>query len=998
MPKMKRFITNLQTQQIAATAAGNAIYKQRMNTKAIWNVFAAATLLELVYANGLPGDTGADYPTSLQVQSAVRLYTGATGQGAGFTTGGTLNIPKGTRAFSSVISLTTVREQTIQICTFSDAGSGKKTPNTSFNRPTGDGWAIEFGDALTPNLDGSLTGGDGARTGNHPMALIGQTGTKAIAGVGHSVMAGTGDTYFLGWLQRLSALVRVAAFQGGTVGSSPGDLSSGWSNSDRSMLTRGNLVYLQWGVNAINNAFLAGQSPSSFVTDFTATIRRVINDLNTLGLDVILCTEGLTGASGSQEAGRTAILAAWNVSVRTNWAAWGCKGLLDIAGVIMTSTDSNVMKPELLQSGEDGIHPGPLATQAIAVEAANLLSRSTLLGEDSAKFTEAFTDDFYGGLTTAGDDFGIWTQWRSTFATLRQFYRTADGRLGIAPEHGLPVYLLARAATYSQGMVEAAGTWKAQTGASEGYGVGFVLDAEGSAGRKRGYIAFATTNGNFYIQSMDSTNTLRNEDTVAITGGAPTDGAMWRITVEKIDSLTGAGSDIVAKFYCGSQTPKATITLVNNDRAGLGRTAMYPAITYVGDSVNSPVAQADVLDYFRFYTYTPYTISGVTIGQGSALSVAGGSTTNLTATVAGSGSFPATYSWRIVSGAGSIGLYSGAFVAPAQTGSAQTTVVEVAAAGREATATISITVPGSGSAITGITINQGDAATVNGGATLALTATVTGTGSFSTAVTWSIVSGAGTVNSSSGLFQAPAATGSAQLTVVRATAADGTTADEINITTPASGTITGVTITNGDTATVQGDATLALAATVQGTGGFSTVVTWSIVSGQGTVNSSTGLFQAPGAGLTDKTTIVRALAADGVTADSITILTPKASTGGGGGGALEPQQPDASFSGILGATTIPAAGANYLPFYLYVTAGGDPVTASVYPVRIAFVASLSDTPSWVSTEVVAGRHSLRRVLVGVGGVALSAGEYFVRLECTSGVEISYLNIGKVTVI
>lgn len=94
-------------------------------------------------------------------------------------------------------------------------------------------------------------------------------------------------------------------------------------------------------------------------------------------------------------------------------------------------------------------------------------------------------------------------------------------------------------------------------------------------------------------------------------------------------------------------------------------------------------------------------------------------------------------------------------------------------------------------------------------------------------------------------------------------------------------TYSGVTITNGATASVTGEATLQLAATVQGTNSPSQTVTWSIVSGSGTVNSS-GLFTAPGAGQTDKTTVVKATAADGTTNDTISITTPSAGSGTGG--------------------------------------------------------------------------------------------------------------------
>lgn len=87
--------------------------------------------------------------------------------------------------------------------------------------------------------------------------------------------------------------------------------------------------------------------------------------------------------------------------------------------------------------------------------------------------------------------------------------------------------------------------------------------------------------------------------------------------------------------------------------------------------------------------------------------------------------------------------------------------------------------------ITGVTITNGASANVAGGATLDLDATVEGTNSPSQVVTWSKRSGVGSVNSSMGVYTAPAATASAQSAVIRATASDGVTYDEITLTIPA---------------------------------------------------------------------------------------------------------------------------------------------------------------------------------------------------------------------
>ena len=131
--------------------------------------------------------------------------------------------------------------------------------------------------------------------------------------------------------------------------------------------------------------------------------------------------------------------------------------------------------------------------------------------------------------------------------------------------------------------------------------------------------------------------------------------------------------------------------------------------------------------------------------------------------------------------------------------------------------------------------------TVAMGATSQCSATVQGTGSFSSAVTWT--ASAGAVNSS-GLFTAQ---GSAAMVTVTATSAqDSTKSGRATVTVqaqpPPSSTITSVAVSCMPSTVAMG-ATSQCSATVQGTGSFSSAVTWT--ASAGAVNSS-GLFTAPG--------------------------------------------------------------------------------------------------------------------------------------------------------
>lgn len=118
------------------------------------------------------------------------------------------------------------------------------------------------------------------------------------------------------------------------------------------------------------------------------------------------------------------------------------------------------------------------------------------------------------------------------------------------------------------------------------------------------------------------------------------------------------------------------------------------------------------------------------------------------------------------------------------------------------------------------------------------TVTVKGSGSYSSTVTWSASGGA---VSSSGVFTAPATAGSA--TVTATSTQDSSKSGSTSVTVQqGSSTVTSVQVACNPS-TISFNATSQCAATVKGTGSFSSAVTWSVTAG--TV-SSAGLFTAPG--------------------------------------------------------------------------------------------------------------------------------------------------------
>lgn len=177
--------------------------------------------------------------------------------------------------------------------------------------------------------------------------------------------------------------------------------------------------------------------------------------------------------------------------------------------------------------------------------------------------------------------------------------------------------------------------------------------------------------------------------------------------------------------------------------------------------------------------------------------------------------------------------------------------------------------------------------TVNEGGSVNLTATVAGTGAFDPSVTWSIVSGPGSltvINGSATVFVSPQVSTDVT-TIIRATSvADPTKSAQVsvvvkNVETPA--TISSVTISPAS-GQVNELAQISLTAAVQGTGTFNSNVTWTIVSGGGTLSSTstnTTNYTAPSVSANSTAIIMATSVGDAtksttVTLSVINVVTP----------------------------------------------------------------------------------------------------------------------------
>jgi hypothetical protein len=232
-------------------------------------------------------------------------------------------------------------------------------------------------------------------------------------------------------------------------------------------------------------------------------------------------------------------------------------------------------------------------------------------------------------------------------------------------------------------------------------------------------------------------------------------------------------------------------------------------------------------------TVTPPPPHVVSVTPGSA-SVLPGGTTTFSATVTGTTAGESTaVTWSVPAGAGSIGASTGVYVAPATPGTYVVTATSVATPPGTATATVTVTA----APVIAVSVTPATASILTGG-TVTFSATVTGTTTGqSTAVTWSVPAGSGTINASTGAYVAPATAGTYVVTAT--SVADGTKKATATVTVTAPPVAIAISPT---TATLDACNGQLFTATV--TNSSNTAVTWTITeAGGGTVTG--GAYIAP---------------------------------------------------------------------------------------------------------------------------------------------------------
>lgn len=314
--------------------------------------------------------------------------------------------------------------------------------------------------------------------------------------------------------------------------------------------------------------------------------------------------------------------------------------------------------------------------------------------------------------------------------------------------------------------------------------------------------------------------------------------------------LSGPGA-LMAGALNGINTP-ATLTM--------GATPTSGTTIIEARSVADPTK-------FKTFTVTLAPNASVTtiVVSPSVASIAPGQSFTATATVSGAGVVPQAVTWTVTGPATFTGTGNAINVTATGPGTIVMTATSVANPGVTGQASIVSAVVPTVLTVTAFRVG-GSTAPVTGGASASVDAAVTGTGLFNSAVTWSILTGPGSIAPGSGnlaTYTAPGNATNGQQVILRAIAqGDSTKFADLTLNLSSANVISSVVVVATPTTTMIGSS-VNLNATVFGSGVFSQNVLWSIDSGSASLIP--GAASAPNAVLVGSvvgTVIVRATSVD----------------------------------------------------------------------------------------------------------------------------------------
>jgi hypothetical protein len=407
-----------------------------------------------------------------------------------------------------------------------------------------------------------------------------------------------------------------------------------------------------------------------------------------------------------------------------------------------------------------------------------------------------------------------------------------------------------------------------------------------------------------------------------------------------------------------------TWTIVNGGGAINATSGMFTAGQVMGTFSNTVRATSGGVSGFATVTVTPGpSVSLAVTPINHFMPVNGVQLFTATATDAAGNSSPVTAAWTVVNGGGSINSASGIFTAGATPGAFANTIVATSG-GLTASATVTVLA----GPVVSIIVTP-DPVSMGMGATQQFTARAEDAGGNQVLITpaWSVVNDGGTIDASSGLFTAGDSVGVFSNTV-RATsngisgfatvAVMGASASQITVTpnpvTLGTGSAQQFTATAVDT---NGDT-------------ISIIPVWTVESGGGTINASSGLFTA---GTTTGTFTNTVRATSGTTFGEATVTVAAAPPPDGFFGAAAP-------NGIMAGTEVTCVTNGVINADVSVHPG---TAISGYPPCVITgtrnlgnaVALQAQIDLGLAYDDLAGRACGTSIVADLGGTTLPAGVY-----------------------
>jgi hypothetical protein len=433
--------------------------------------------------------------------------------------------------------------------------------------------------------------------------------------------------------------------------------------------------------------------------------------------------------------------------------------------------------------------------------------------------------------------------------------------------------------TYAYSILSGSGTIDSSTGVytappSAGTDVVRVSDSIGNTSD-----ATVTVNAGLAISPTSLTLAVNNTSTFSVTGGASP-------YVFSVSAGTGTVNASTGAYTAPAAAGSATV-LVTDARGNTASAAVTVRAALAISPSSQTVATGNSISFSAANGVSPYAYSvvsgGGTVNASSGVYTAGsvgtttvratdslGNVSDATITVnaallispstrtlaaGNSVTFSATggvsgYTFSIASGGGSVDSSTGAYTAPASAGSATVRVTDTAGNVSDAAVTINAVLSLSPLSKT-LAVNNAVTFSAAGGVA---------------PYTYDLSAGTGTVHSTSGLYTAPAAAGSATVRVT----------DSLGNTATAAVTVNAALAISPSTKTIAGGGTTTFAAS----GGVSPYV-YTLFAGGGSIDATTGYYTAPtssGAGTVRVTDSLGNVSDAAITINGVLGLSPSTKT------------------------------------------------------------------------------------------------------------------------